>query len=110
MAKNKAQIEIEAYEYEEICGSRKLSGGILMMDDEGAEICRLTQGTIREKKIALLWQASPKLLEWAKKACESERAFYDGDDDRTAPSWLAELEAAVKAAEGGEDEKIIKNS
>jgi hypothetical protein len=93
---------IEAYEYEETCGSRELGGGILMMDDEGAEICRLTQGTIREKKIALLWQAAPQLLEWAKEACEAERAFYDGDDDRAAPSWLAELDAAVKAAEGGE--------
>ena len=93
---------ITAYEYEETCGNTSLGGGILMLDDQGEEICRLTKGTVQECKIALLWQAAPQLLEWAKEACESERAFYDKDDDRTEPSWLAELEAAVKAAEKGE--------
>jgi len=94
--------KIQAYEYEETCGNRELGGGILMVDEDGKEICRLTQGTIREKHIALLWQASPQLLQWAKEACKAERHYYDGDYNRAEPSWLAELEAAVKAAESNE--------
>lgn len=41
-------------------------------------------------------QKIQNLLEWAQEACETTRAFYDVDDDRDPPSWLAELEAAVK--------------
>jgi hypothetical protein len=93
---------IKAWEYEETCGNTKIGGGILMVDEFGDDICRLSKGTIREKKIAMLFQASLNLLEWAKEACESERAFYDGSDDRTEPSWLPELEAAVKAATNGD--------
>ena len=72
-----------------------------MVDDNSMEICRLNRGTIREGKIALLWAAAPQLLTWAKEACETERALYENGDDRDPPSWLAELEAAVHAAENG---------
>ena len=100
---------IKALEYSEMCGERHIRDGIVMMDDFGNPICRMTNGTIREKKIALLWQASLQLLELAKTACEEERAFYDKDDTRTAPSWLTELEAVVKNVEHG-DFSVIKTN
>lgn len=86
---------IEALEYEETCGNRHIADGILMIDDEGNEICRLTNGTIREKKIALLWAAAPKIYDWATEAAQETRAFYDKHDDLSPPSWLAELEDAL---------------
>ena len=104
---NDLPTEIIAYEYTEMCGNTSIGNGILMVDDHNNTICRLTQGTIKEIKIALLWQAAPLLLGWAKDACESERAFYEGDDERTPPSWLAELEAAVKFAEDGDFQNKI---
>ena len=93
--------EIQAWEYEESCGNTHLGTGILMVvGDEN--FCKLTQGTIQEKDIALLWQASPKLLEWSKEAVEETESFYEKHDDLDPPSWLAELRAAVDYAEKGE--------
>lgn len=67
-------VQIDAYEYDEKCGNTYVGGGIMMLDEQGEEICRLNKGTIQEKKIALLWQASPQLREACEaliKACDS---------------------------------------
>lgn len=96
--------KLEAYEAELTCGSRVIGTSILMVADGDTNnpLCHLDAGTVREKKIALLWQASPRLLTWAIEACETTREFVDAGEDRDAPSWLAELEAAVRYAEEGE--------
>lgn len=57
---------IIAYEYQETCGNTHLGDGILLVDSDKNEICRLTNGTIREYKIAVLFENSLDLLN----ACE----------------------------------------
>ena len=99
--KTELPTRIDAIEYEETCGETILGNGIALVDEDGAVITRLNQWSMRERKIAQLWKAALPLLAWAKEACETERAYYDADDDRTPPSWLVELEGAIKLAEGG---------
>jgi hypothetical protein len=89
---------IEAWEYEETCGNKDLGGGIIMLDENKDEICRLPFGTVREAAIARLWQTSIQLLAGAKEACREQRALK-----RSFPApWLASLEETIREAEGGE--------
>jgi len=94
---------ISAWEYAETCGRHRLRNGIVMVDDLGDPICLITAGTVRAKKIAMLWQASPQLLKVAKEIISSEKVTdATWSDCEDVPPWLSELEAAVKAAEEGE--------
>ncbi len=66
--------------------------GRCSLDDWQCTECRLKE---TEQKLSLLTDA-------AKEAADHERAFWDSreqNDEYREPTWLAELEAAVKAVE-----------
>lgn len=47
-------------------------------------------------------QATEKVIEWAKFACEEMEARYSDDLEEFRPSWVNELRAAVDALEAAE--------
>lgn len=100
---------IEAWEFKKSCGKHDLGTGIILMDERGQEICTLSRGTIQDKKIALLFQASIDLLKRAKKACEIVRREHSWQirvggeitNNCYPPNWVLLLEEAIRSAEGG---------
>ena len=69
--------------------------GRCSLDDWQCTACQLEES---RQKLSHLFDA-------AKEAAEHERAFWDAreqDDEYQEPTWLAELEAAVKAVEAAQ--------
>lgn len=88
---------IEALDAVVTCGSTELGSCVVMVDEQGQEICRLEKGTIREAKIALLWQAAPILLREVNELLEEA-----GDGGTVSWDRLCALTAASLYAINGD--------
>lgn len=89
--------DIQADLYEETCGAILVSRGVMLRAKNGRELCRFTDPSRDDLRLAALWANAPRLLDWAREACEVTRAWYDRHEDLEPPSWLAELEETVRA-------------